>query len=148
MAKALTKTAFGVPSADVLTAIDASDKCAELQAASYRFTAKLAELERQFEAKASELRTAYLEESRRYRPRRCRVDQAPAGEKEKPPADLATSQTGAKEITRMYAIAISEKPSNWPPAPGVAISARLRAEIPTPRPRAGSALPEGHDAAR
>jgi hypothetical protein len=62
MAKALTKTAFGVPSADVLTAIDASDKCAELQAASYRFTAKLAELERQFEAKASELRTAYLEE--------------------------------------------------------------------------------------
>jgi hypothetical protein len=62
MAKALTKTAFGVPSADVLTAIDASDKCAELQAASYRFTAKLAELERQFEAKASELWTAYLEE--------------------------------------------------------------------------------------
>jgi hypothetical protein len=40
--------------------IDASDKCAELQAAGYRFTAKLAELERQFEAKASELRNDYL----------------------------------------------------------------------------------------
>jgi hypothetical protein len=62
MTKALTKTSFGVPSADVLANIDASDKCAELQAASYRFAAKLAELERQFEAKASELRTAYLEE--------------------------------------------------------------------------------------
>jgi hypothetical protein len=62
MAKALTKTSFGAPSADVLTAIDASDKCAGLQAAGYTFTAKLAELERQFEAKASELRTEYLEE--------------------------------------------------------------------------------------
>jgi hypothetical protein len=36
--------------------------CAELQTVSYRFAAKLAELERQFEAKASELRVAYLEE--------------------------------------------------------------------------------------
>jgi hypothetical protein len=62
MAKALTKTSFGAPSAEVLTAIDASDKCAELQAAGYRFTAKLAALERQFEAKASELRTEYLNE--------------------------------------------------------------------------------------
>jgi hypothetical protein len=62
MAKALTKGMFGVPSAEVLTAIDASDKCAALQVAGYRFTAKLAELERQFEAKASELRATYLEE--------------------------------------------------------------------------------------
>jgi hypothetical protein len=56
------KPSFGVPSVDVLTAIDASDKCAELQAAGYRFSAKLAALERQFEAKAGELRTAYLQE--------------------------------------------------------------------------------------
>jgi hypothetical protein len=62
MARSLTKPIFGVPSADVLTAIDSSDKCAELQAAEFRFRAKFGELERKFEAKASELRTEYLNE--------------------------------------------------------------------------------------
>jgi hypothetical protein len=62
MVRALTKTTFGVPSAGVLAAIDASDKCSELQAVHYRFQAKMADLESQFEAKVSELRTAYLAE--------------------------------------------------------------------------------------
>ena len=54
MGKSLSTATFGVPSADVLAAIDSSDKCADLQAAGFRFQTKLADLERQFEAKASE----------------------------------------------------------------------------------------------
>jgi hypothetical protein len=62
MARQLSKQTFGIPSADVLANIEASDKCAQLQAASYGFQAKLADLERQFEEKASDLRLAYLAE--------------------------------------------------------------------------------------
>jgi hypothetical protein len=54
MARQLNKQTFGIPSADVLANIEASDKCAQLQAASYGFQAKLADLERQFEEKTSE----------------------------------------------------------------------------------------------
>jgi hypothetical protein len=62
MKTALTKQPFGVPSLATAEAIDASDKCAALHAASYRYDARLRELEGQFEAKASELREAYLGE--------------------------------------------------------------------------------------
>jgi hypothetical protein len=62
MGKQLTRQVFGVPSAEVIGMIDASDKVQALQAAGYRYEARLSELERQFEAKASELRGAYLTE--------------------------------------------------------------------------------------
>jgi hypothetical protein len=62
MGKSLTKATFGIPSTEVLAAIDASDKALELQAATYRFQAKMAELERQFQVKAPELRSDYLHE--------------------------------------------------------------------------------------
>jgi hypothetical protein len=62
MGKTLIKQTFGVPSAEVLTAIEASDKCTALEAAHYRFQTKVAALECQFETKASELRAAYLAE--------------------------------------------------------------------------------------
>jgi hypothetical protein len=63
MAKALTKQTFGVPSLETATRIDDNDKTAALQAAGYRFTARMRELEAQFEGKASELRSAYLAEA-------------------------------------------------------------------------------------
>jgi hypothetical protein len=53
---------FGVPSVEVDRRIDNSDTIAALNAAGYRYTARLRELENQFEAKASELRQAYLDE--------------------------------------------------------------------------------------
>jgi hypothetical protein len=62
MAKQLSKQVFGVPSLELAVRIDASDICAALGAAGYRFTARMRELEDQFEAKASELRQAYLDE--------------------------------------------------------------------------------------
>jgi hypothetical protein len=62
MGKTITKSVFGALSAETLASMMASDKCADLLAANYRFGAKMAELERQFEAKASELRASYLAE--------------------------------------------------------------------------------------
>lgn len=62
MAKSIIKQTFGVPSLEIAARIDASDICAGLGAAAYRFTARMRELEAQFEAKASELRQAYLNE--------------------------------------------------------------------------------------
>ena len=63
MTKTLTKPAlFGVPSLEVARAIDDSDKVEALHAAHYRLTARMRELEQQFEAKASELRAAFLAE--------------------------------------------------------------------------------------
>lgn len=53
---------FGLPSLEVATRIDNSDKVSALHAAGYRYDSRLRELEHQFEAKASELRTAYLDE--------------------------------------------------------------------------------------
>jgi hypothetical protein len=55
-------TPFGVPSLETADRIDVSDMCAALSAAQYRFHARMRELEQHFEAKASELRTAYLDE--------------------------------------------------------------------------------------
>jgi hypothetical protein len=62
MGKQLTKQVFGVPSAEIIGMIDTSDKVQALRAAGYRYETRLSELERQFEAKASELRGAYLGE--------------------------------------------------------------------------------------
>jgi hypothetical protein len=55
-------TPFGVPSLEVADRIDVSDVVSALRAAQYRFHARMHEIERQFEAKASELREAYLHE--------------------------------------------------------------------------------------
>jgi hypothetical protein len=62
MNKHLTKQPFGVPSLATAEAIDNSDKVSALRAAHFRLTARMRELESQFEAKASELRNAYLNE--------------------------------------------------------------------------------------
>ena len=59
MAKALQKQIFGVPSLGTARRIDDSDKCEALQA---RLTARMRELETQFEEKAAELRQAFLAE--------------------------------------------------------------------------------------
>ncbi|MCI0466014.1 MAG: hypothetical protein L0Y57_03270 [Beijerinckiaceae bacterium] len=78
MAKQLTKSAFGSPSPETLANIDAPDKGAELQAAGYRFRAKLAEPDRQFKAKASNLRAATHDVRVRGLPKHWRKG-APAG---------------------------------------------------------------------
>jgi hypothetical protein len=62
MAKALSKQLFGVPSSEVIGRITSSDQVTALHAAHYRYGAQLSDLERQFEAKASELRETYLAE--------------------------------------------------------------------------------------
>jgi hypothetical protein len=62
MAKSIIKQTFGVPSLETATRIDTSDMCAALGAAGYRFAARMRELEQQFEAKAGEVRAAYLTE--------------------------------------------------------------------------------------
>ena len=53
---------FGVPSIELSGRIDNSDKVSALGAAGYRYSARMRELEQHFEAKASEVRQAYLDE--------------------------------------------------------------------------------------
>ena len=53
---------FGVPSLETARAIDDSDKAAGLQAAHYRLSARMRELEEQYDTKASELRAAFVAE--------------------------------------------------------------------------------------
>jgi hypothetical protein len=53
---------FGVPSIETARAIDDSDKWAALQAAQYRISARMRELEAQFDVKAAELRAAFVAE--------------------------------------------------------------------------------------
>ena len=53
-------TIFGVPSLETARAIDDSDKAAGLQAAHYQLYPRMREL--QFDAKASELRAAFVAE--------------------------------------------------------------------------------------
>lgn len=60
MAKLSAKTAFGVPSQELTIRIDESVATSLLRQAGYAFESKMRELERQFEAKASELRGEYL----------------------------------------------------------------------------------------
>ena len=52
---------FGVPSLETCTRNE--DSVRALQASHYRLTARMRELELQFEAKAAELRQAFLDES-------------------------------------------------------------------------------------
>jgi hypothetical protein len=54
---------FGVPSLEISTRIDNSDKAAALNAAHYRCASRLRELESTFEVKASEIRQSFIEES-------------------------------------------------------------------------------------
>ena len=60
MNKQLTKQIFGVPSLETAGRIDDSDKVAAFEAAHYRCTARMRELEGQFEVKASEIRAAFV----------------------------------------------------------------------------------------
>jgi hypothetical protein len=53
---------FGVPSLETARAIDDSDKAAGLQAAHYRLSARMRELEAQYDTKASELRASFIAE--------------------------------------------------------------------------------------
>jgi hypothetical protein len=62
MTKALQKQLFGVPSLETAKRIDDVDMVEAMQAAHYRLCARMRELELQFEAKASELRAAFLAE--------------------------------------------------------------------------------------
>lgn len=62
MSKALQKQIFGMPSLETASRIDDSDATNAACAASYRFNSRMRELEAQFEAKASELRAAFLAE--------------------------------------------------------------------------------------
>ena len=53
---------LGVPSIQTAGRIDDSDKVAAFEAAHYRCNARMRELESQFEAKASEIRAAFVSE--------------------------------------------------------------------------------------
>jgi hypothetical protein len=62
MAKQLSKQVFGIPSLETASRIDDSDAANAACAAQYRFQTRMREIEGQFEAKASELRAAFLAE--------------------------------------------------------------------------------------
>ena len=62
MNRQLSKQTFGMPSLETASRIDDSDATNAACAAHFRFTARMRELEAQFEAKASELRAAFLAE--------------------------------------------------------------------------------------
>ena len=62
MNKHIAKQAWGVPSLETASRIDASDRVSALHAAAYRYDARVREIEQQFEAKIAELRQAYLDE--------------------------------------------------------------------------------------
>lgn len=62
MNKSVVKQIFGVPSLETVSRIDDSDKVAAFTAAHYRLNAKMRQLEIQYEAKASELRGAFVQE--------------------------------------------------------------------------------------
>jgi hypothetical protein len=61
MTKTIAKTnIFGVPSPETTGRIEDSDRVSDLAAAHYRCQARMRELECQFEAKASEIRSAFV----------------------------------------------------------------------------------------
>jgi hypothetical protein len=62
MNKHMTKQTFGVPSLETASRIDDSDATNAACAAHFRYSSRMRELESQFEAKASELRAAFLHE--------------------------------------------------------------------------------------
>jgi hypothetical protein len=62
MNKQITKQIFGMPSLATAAAIDDSDKVSAITASHYRLSARMRELESQFEVKASEIRSAFVAE--------------------------------------------------------------------------------------
>lgn len=60
MNKQVAKQIFGVPSLATAEAIDDSDKMEAFEAAHFRCRSRMRELESQFEAKASEIRAAFV----------------------------------------------------------------------------------------
>jgi hypothetical protein len=54
---------FGVPSLETATRIDNEDMVAAMHAAHYRVSARMRELECQFEQKAAEVRQAFIDET-------------------------------------------------------------------------------------
>jgi hypothetical protein len=62
MTRQLSKQSFGMPSAETASRIDDSDAANAACAAHFRFNTRMRELEAQFEAKACELRAAFLAE--------------------------------------------------------------------------------------
>jgi hypothetical protein len=63
MMKQVTKAAiFGIPSLETSQRIDTNDQTCRAQAAHFRCQSRMQELEAQFEAKASEIRSAYIAE--------------------------------------------------------------------------------------
>jgi hypothetical protein len=62
MNRKVSKQIFGVPSCETVSLIDDSDATNAACAAHFRFSARMRELEAQFEAKASELRATFLAE--------------------------------------------------------------------------------------
>jgi hypothetical protein len=63
MQKQLSKQqVFGMPSIETAGRIDDSDKVSAFEAAHYRCSARMRELESQFEVKASEIRKAFVTE--------------------------------------------------------------------------------------
>jgi hypothetical protein len=62
MAKALTKSAFGVPSTELVGRIENSDAVSAARAAGYGFEVSLSGLGRQYDGKAAELRDEYFGE--------------------------------------------------------------------------------------
>jgi len=62
MKQNVARQIFGMPSCETTARIDDSDATNAACAASYRFNSRMRELEGQFEAKASELRAAFLAE--------------------------------------------------------------------------------------
>jgi hypothetical protein len=63
MKQVTTKTPiFGVPSLETSSRIDTSDQTNRAHAAHYRCKARMRQLESEFEAKASEIRSAYIAE--------------------------------------------------------------------------------------
>ena len=63
MAKQLRTQMFGIPSLETAERIDDSDKVSAFEAAHYRCTSRMRELEQQFEAKASAIRAAFIAEA-------------------------------------------------------------------------------------
>jgi hypothetical protein len=58
----VTKPIFGVPSLETAARIYTNDQTCRAQAAHFRCQTRMQELEAQFEAKASEIRSAYIAE--------------------------------------------------------------------------------------
>jgi hypothetical protein len=58
----VTKQIFGVPSLETSSRIDTNDQACRANAAHYRCQSRMRQLEAEFEAKASEIRSAFVAE--------------------------------------------------------------------------------------